>query len=61
MITRARYQYAAIMAQIPFLDINQERHIYTGYAGILKAAQELYAALNSPVWQQIRQPAIWQS
>lgn len=61
LITRARYQYTAMMAQIPFLDINQENHrIYAGYAGILDAAQELYAAFKSPVWQQIRKPAIWE-
>lgn len=53
-------QYTSLKAQIPFLDINHERHhAYAGYAGLVELAKELSEALSSPVWAQVRKPAPW--
>jgi nitrogenase molybdenum-cofactor synthesis protein NifE len=60
LIAGGRNQYTALKARIPFLDINQERHHpYAGYGGMVEMARELDAALYSPVWSQVRQPAPW--
>lgn len=57
LIAEGRYQHTAIQAKITFFDINQElHHPHTGYAGNLKIAKFLYAAISSPVWQQVRKP-----
>ncbi|MBD2448526.1 nitrogenase iron-molybdenum cofactor biosynthesis protein NifE [Nostoc sp. FACHB-152] len=51
----------ACQFHIPFLNINPERHhVYAGYAGVLAAAQELYATIYSPVWSQVRKSAPWE-
>jgi nitrogenase molybdenum-cofactor synthesis protein NifE len=61
LIAGGRNQYTALKARIPFLDINQERHHpYAGYVGMVEMARELYEALYSPVWAQIRKPAPWE-
>ncbi|MEH1829745.1 MAG: nitrogenase iron-molybdenum cofactor biosynthesis protein NifE [Nostoc sp.] len=61
LIAGAGNQYTALKAQIPFLDINHERHhAYAGYAGLVEMARELHEALYSPVWQQVRKPAPWE-
>lgn len=60
LITGAGNKYTALKAQIPFLDINHERHhAYAGYAGLLELARELHEALYSPIWKQISKPAPW--
>jgi nitrogenase molybdenum-cofactor synthesis protein NifE len=62
LIAGGRNQYTALKARIPFLDINQERHHpYAGYSGLVEMARELDEALHSPIWEQIRQPAPWES
>ncbi|MBE9199940.1 MULTISPECIES: nitrogenase iron-molybdenum cofactor biosynthesis protein NifE [unclassified Nodularia (in: cyanobacteria)] len=61
LIAGGRNQYTALKARIPFLDINQERHHpYAGYSGMVEMARELYEALYSPIWEQIRKPAPWE-
>ncbi|BAY28974.1 nitrogenase MoFe cofactor biosynthesis protein NifE [Nostoc carneum NIES-2107] len=61
LIATNHYQATAMKTKIPFLDINQERkNAYTGYAGIISVAQELYTTLHSPVWEQVRRPAPWE-
>jgi nitrogenase molybdenum-cofactor synthesis protein NifE len=61
LIAGGRNQYTALKARIPFLDINQERHHpYAGYVGMVEMAKELYEALYSPIWEQIRKPAPWE-
>lgn len=61
LVAGASNQYTALKARIPFLDINHERHhAYAGYAGIVEMARELYEALYSPVWKQVRKPAPWE-
>jgi nitrogenase molybdenum-cofactor synthesis protein NifE len=62
LIAGGRNQYTALKARIPFLDINQERHHpYAGYVGMLEMAREVYEALYSPVWDQVRKPAPWEA
>ncbi|QLE58881.1 nitrogenase component 1 [Nostoc sp. TCL26-01] len=56
-----RLQFAARLTKIPFLDINQVfNHAHMGYTGIFTVAQQLYATLYSPVWQQVSQAAPWE-
>ncbi|MDF5707251.1 MAG: nitrogenase iron-molybdenum cofactor biosynthesis protein NifE [Nostoc sp. S4] len=60
LISDARYRDTALIARIPFLDINIERnHAYAGYRGILEMARELYATFYSPVWEQVCRPVLW--
>ncbi|MGK7913903.1 MAG: bifunctional nitrogenase iron-molybdenum cofactor biosynthesis protein NifEN [Synechococcus sp.] len=62
LIAGGRNQYTALKAKIPFLDINQERHHpYAGYLGTIELAKELDAALHSPIWEQVRLTAPWDS
>jgi len=62
LIAGGRNQYTALKARIPFLDINQERHHpYAGYVGMIEMAKELDEALHSPVWQQLRLSAPWET
>jgi nitrogenase molybdenum-cofactor synthesis protein NifE len=62
LVAGGRNQYTALKARIPFLDINQERHKpYAGYVGLLEMAKEFDRVLHSPIWQQVRQPAPWET
>ncbi|MEM7555510.1 MAG: nitrogenase iron-molybdenum cofactor biosynthesis protein NifE [Cyanobacteria bacterium P01_A01_bin.84] len=62
LIAGGRNQYTALKARIPFLDINQERHhAYAGYQGMIEMASEIDEALYSPVWEQVRKSAPWES
>lgn len=62
LIANTRYRFTAFKAQIPFLDIKPElNHSYSGYKGILEAAQELYATLINPVWKQASILPPWES
>ncbi|MEM6437138.1 MAG: bifunctional nitrogenase iron-molybdenum cofactor biosynthesis protein NifEN [Cyanobacteria bacterium P01_D01_bin.115] len=62
LIAGGRNQYTALKARIPFLDINQERHHpYAGYLGMIEMAKELDEALHSPIWEQVRRIAPWES
>lgn len=60
LIAGGRNQYTALKGKVPFLDINQERHIpYAGYAGVIELARRVHMAISSPVWEQVRAPAPW--
>ncbi|MEW8374532.1 MAG: nitrogenase iron-molybdenum cofactor biosynthesis protein NifE [Candidatus Thiodiazotropha sp.] len=60
LIAGGRNMYTALKARIPFLDINQEREFgYAGYAGMVELARQLVLTIESPVWQQVREPAPW--
>ncbi|MGA2929240.1 MAG: nitrogenase iron-molybdenum cofactor biosynthesis protein NifE [Solirubrobacteraceae bacterium] len=62
LIAGGRNQYTALKARIPFLDVNQEREIpYAGYVGMVELARRLDQALSSPVWEQVRRPAPWET
>ncbi|BCL39034.1 nitrogenase component 1 [Nostoc sp. MS1] len=61
LIASTHLQSAAHLTNIPFLDINQQsHHSYVSYAGIFTVAQELYATLYSPIWEQVRKAAPWE-
>ncbi|WP_058301900.1 nitrogenase iron-molybdenum cofactor biosynthesis protein NifE [Gorillibacterium timonense] len=61
MIAGGRNLYVSMKEQIPFLDINQERHkAYAGYVGMRRLAADLVAALEHPVWNLVRRPAPWE-
>jgi len=60
LISGSGNQYTALKAQIPFLDVNHERHhAYAGYVGLVELARKLHEALYSPVWAQVSKPAPW--
>ncbi|CAJ65433.1 MULTISPECIES: nitrogenase iron-molybdenum cofactor biosynthesis protein NifE [Frankia] len=60
LVAGGRNQYTALKGRLPFLDINQERHIpYAGYTGMVEFARRLDMAIASPVWEQVRRPAPW--
>ncbi|MEH1848853.1 MAG: nitrogenase iron-molybdenum cofactor biosynthesis protein NifE [Nostoc sp.] len=60
LISGTGNKYTALKAQIPFLDVNHERHhAYTGYIRLIELARQLYEALYSPVWEQVTKPAPW--
>jgi len=62
LVAGGRNQYTALKARIPFLDINQERHHpYAGYVGLVEMAKELDEALYSPIWEQVRSIAPWET
>ncbi|MFP4300006.1 MAG: nitrogenase iron-molybdenum cofactor biosynthesis protein NifE [Spirulinaceae cyanobacterium] len=62
LVAGGRNQYTALKARIPFLDINQERHNpYAGYVGLIEMAKEFDRVLHSPIWEQVRQPAPWET
>lgn len=61
IVAGGRNMYVSLKEQIPFLDINQERHVaYAGYAGLIRLAKDLTAALENPVWKLVNRPAPWQ-
>jgi nitrogenase molybdenum-cofactor synthesis protein NifE len=60
LIAGGRNQYTALKARLPFLDVNQERHVpLAGYPGVLELARQLELALHNPVWDAVRAPAPW--
>ncbi len=62
MLSGGRSQFVALKAKMPWLDINQERHhAYAGYEGIVDLVHEIDKALSSPIWEQVRKPAPWES
>ncbi|MNC28881.1 Nitrogenase molybdenum-iron protein alpha chain [compost metagenome] len=61
IVAGGRNMYVSLKEQIPFLDINQERHVaYAGYVGLRRLARDLTAALENPVWKLVNRPAPWQ-
>lgn len=61
IIAGGRNMYVALKEQIPFLDINQERHAaYAGYTGLKRLARHLVHSLEHPVWQLVREKAPWE-
>jgi nitrogenase molybdenum-cofactor synthesis protein NifE len=61
LIAGGRNQYTAVKGRLPFLDVNQERHVpLAGYAGIVEMARRIDAALRNPVWDQVRAAAPWE-
>ena len=62
MLSGGRTQFVSLKAKMPWLDINQERHhAYAGYVGMVELVREIDKALHNPVWEQVRQPAPWET
>ncbi len=62
LIAGGRYLYAALKSRIAFLDINHERDFgYAGYTGLVELARQLALAVDSPVWQRVRDEPAWLS
>jgi nitrogenase molybdenum-cofactor synthesis protein NifE len=62
MLSGGRSQFVALKAKMPWLDINQERHhAYAGYVGMVELVKNITQSLYHPVWQQVRQPAPWET
>ncbi len=61
MVAGGRNMYTALKAPVPFLHINQERHLpYAGYEGMITLARELYRTIQSPVWAAAQSSAPWE-
>jgi nitrogenase molybdenum-cofactor synthesis protein NifE len=60
MLSGGRSQFIALKANMPWLDINQERHhAYSGYKGMVDLVKEIDKALYNPIWEQVRSIAPW--
>ncbi|OIJ17299.1 nitrogenase iron-molybdenum cofactor biosynthesis protein NifE [Anaerobacillus alkalilacustris] len=60
LIAGGRNMYLAIKEQIPFLDINQERHTaYATYKGIRRLANDLVHSIQHPIWKITKYKAPW--
>jgi nitrogenase molybdenum-cofactor synthesis protein NifE len=61
MLSGGRSQFVALKAKMPWLDINQERHVgYAGYHGMVDLVADIDRALSNPVWEETRRPAPWE-
>jgi nitrogenase molybdenum-cofactor synthesis protein NifE len=61
MLSGGRTQFVALKAKVPWLDINQERHVaYAGYDGVVELARQIDLEIHSPVWREVRRPAPWE-
>ncbi|MBI4666229.1 MAG: nitrogenase iron-molybdenum cofactor biosynthesis protein NifE [Nitrospinae bacterium] len=57
LLAGGRNQYTALKARIPFVDVNQERHIpFTGYDGHVRLAGAVAGAIESPAFRMARTP-----
>lgn len=62
LLSGGRTQFIALKARTPWLDINQERHhAYAGYEGMVELVKNIDQEINSPVWQEVRRKAPWES
>jgi nitrogenase molybdenum-cofactor synthesis protein NifE len=62
MLSGGRSQFIALKANMPWLDINQERHhAYSGYVGMVDLVKEIDKALYNPIWEQVRTIAPWEN
>ncbi|MBF0274342.1 MAG: nitrogenase iron-molybdenum cofactor biosynthesis protein NifE [Nitrospinae bacterium] len=59
MLAGGRNQYTALKARIPFVDVNQERHIpFAGYTGHVTLGKTILTALESPAFKLVRKAGI---
>ena len=60
LIAGDRYIYPSLKARIPFLDLDHVRDIgYAGYVGAVEFARRIVAAVEHPVWNQVRRAPPW--
>jgi len=56
-----RNMYNAMKGQVPFLDVNQERHFaYAGYDGMVELAKNMAYSLEAPVFDIAHTKAPWE-
>jgi nitrogenase molybdenum-cofactor synthesis protein NifE len=61
MLSGGRSQFVALKAKMPWVEVNQERHVaYAGYDGMVTMVEEIAKSLGSPIWEQVRKPAPWE-
>lgn len=61
LLAGGRNMYNAMKGQIPFLDVNQERHFaYAGYDGMVELAKHIHHTLTSPVFDIAHSKAPWE-
>ncbi|WP_238323068.1 nitrogenase iron-molybdenum cofactor biosynthesis protein NifE [Gorillibacterium massiliense] len=61
IIAGGRNMFVALKEQIPYLDINQERHTaYAGYKGLTRLANHLVESLTHPVWEAAKRRPPWE-
>lgn len=57
LMAGGRNQYTALKARIPFVDVNQERHVpFTGFAGHVRLARAVAEALENPAFALAKTP-----
>jgi nitrogenase molybdenum-cofactor synthesis protein NifE len=60
MLSGGRSQFVALKAAMPWMDINQERHLgFAGYHGMAAMVAEIDRTIANPMWAQVRAPAPW--
>lgn len=60
MLSGGRSQFVALKAAMPWMDINQERHVgFAGYHGMVAMLAEIDRTVSNPMWAQVRTPAPW--
>jgi len=60
LIAGDRYIYPTLKSRIPFLDIDHVRDTgYAGYTGMIELAHQVAAAIESPIWAQVRLAPPW--
>ncbi|MBI3794349.1 MAG: nitrogenase iron-molybdenum cofactor biosynthesis protein NifE [Nitrospinae bacterium] len=58
LMAGGRNQYTALKARIPFVDVNQERHLpFTGFNGHVRLAGAVADAIENPVFAMTREPS----
>jgi nitrogenase molybdenum-cofactor synthesis protein NifE len=58
LMAGGRNQYTALKARIPFVDVNQERHVpFTGFDGHVRLAKAVADAIENPVFKLTRKPS----
>lgn len=61
LLAGGRNMYNAMKEQIPFLDVNQERHFaFAGYEGMVELARHMAYTLTSPVFDVAHSKAPWE-
>ncbi|MGA2450150.1 MAG: nitrogenase iron-molybdenum cofactor biosynthesis protein NifE [Polyangiaceae bacterium] len=61
LIAGDRYIYPSLKARVPFLDLDHVRTIgYAGYPGAVEFGRQVVAAVEHPIWAQVRQPPPWE-
>ena len=62
LIAGGRNQYLANKENIPYVDVNQEKHTpYEGYQGLVNLARDMACSIDSPVRETLKGGAPWEN